>query len=976
MYQEPNSKKIVKKVIRTINYRLRHLLAGKIEINTLNFIDETMQLKLIGRGVKNKDHDYQLVLKDMSDSKNTYKYNGVFVNSNELLFDVNLTTISKMFAKEHSKWSLFIAINNVEIRLSTDRKLRDNMQRHYIKDDKFELTIEPYITKHGNLSLNTINLDESAQYETGISTKLIGVKDLPNFAEKVIHHSDGISIEGWAEIRSEVRKHVSLLVRKRGSTLQYEVPLTWHDEESWGTKVDINLLESLRGTYDYYLLLDDGRAFRMKLHKKAVVDSNPLFRKSEIETRELSSYRTKKDSLSLICKISNIPVQKLTGNIKDDVVTLQWEIGKSDMPKHKLNNYQIVLRQRDTNEISEFPIKVNATKDGYDLKFHMDYKKLIPNDQLQNFRWDIYLQLNIDGYDQLLRLLISKDCETDSLAYDTRKKIENENIYQIFFYRTIHNHLSISFSSLTINRDLYSYRVKNKKLCLNGYAYLEAINFNKKNMLKRFIVLRNRETDLELVLPLENIVSKQKLSESGFNYKFAGFYAEIPLETICELQQNNKDILDLYIQIHYKNEVVERKLGLNRFTYYKDDYYLKYNYIKNDNYFKNYLTLTPRGNLKIESYSYSKEMNRYIKYGVHFDRLKNKNKDVWIIGERPDTAQDTGYHFFRYCRERYPEKQIYYAIDKKSPDLKNIKELGNILYLGSFEHLKISLIATTFIGSHDLEYILPVKSRNMKNYKRGKRIFLQHGVLGRKNVEYHKRFYIDPFQMFCVSSESEKELVKNDFGYKNHEVKITGLSRFDALLNERKEERSILLIPTWREWLNTEDNFIESEYFERYKGLITNERLLTLLNEHNVNLNVYPHYRMQHFINHFESLETNRVKIIELGEKNVQDLLMENQLMITDYSSVSFDFNYMSKPIVFYHFDSDTFFKNGILRPIEETFLGDICNIEDGLIDSIEYYLVNDFNEKQGVTEKKHLVFDQIDSLNCERIFSEIINMK
>jgi CDP-glycerol glycerophosphotransferase (TagB/SpsB family) len=133
---------------------------------------------------------------------------------------------------------------------------------------------------------------------------------------------------------------------------------------------------------------------------------------------------------------------------------------------------------------------------------------------------------------------------------------------------------------------------------------------------------------------------------------------------------------------------------------------------------------------------------------------------------------------------------------------------------------------------------------------------------------------------------------------------------------------------------------------------------------------------MQQFIEHFEELESDRVSIIELGERNVQDLLIENKLMITDYSSVSFDFNYMSKPIIFYHFDSDTFFKNGILRPIEETFLGDICKTEEALIDSIEYYLINEFNEKQEVIDKKHLVFDQIDASNCERIFNEIISLR
>ncbi|WP_172371520.1 CDP-glycerol glycerophosphotransferase family protein [Sporosarcina jiandibaonis] len=970
--------KKAKKILRIMNNQVRHLTIGDIKVSSLKFIGNLMQVRLNGRGVKNNDSNYRFIVKDMHNSNKTYKFNCTLTEDNELIAEVNLTEITSLMEKELGKWSFFVAINNFEIRLSTEAKAQIELQKHSITENNHELTIQPYITKYGNISITSMKVDESGHlYEMNNVLNAFTSKKLPNHVNRVSHSAEGILIEGSAKVTRELQKYVSLVMKKRASTLQYEFPITWLNENSWQSKVDVHVLESLKGIYDYYLLLADERTFRMKLHENAMIDADPLFRETEKESRQLISYRTKKDSLSLQCKISNIFVQNLIGKVQSDIVSLQGVINKEDLPKHKKQNkYCLILRQRNTDELSSFPVTLNESKNGYDLSFQLDYKDLLPSDELENYRWDVYLQLNIRGSDHLFRFRVKKDQETDSLAYDTRKKIEDENLYQIFFYRTRHGHVSISLSSLTINRDLSSYRIRNKKLCLGGYAYLEAISFNKKNKMNRFLVIRNRESDSELNIPLENITSKKKLSGGGFDYKYAGFYVEIPLESICDLQQNSKDILDLYIQIHYKNEVAERKLGLQNYKYYKDDYRLKYSYQQNNQYYKNYLTLTPRGNIKIESYSYTKEMMRYIKYGVHMDRFKNRNEDVWIIGERPDTAQDTGYHFFKYCRENYPEKKIYYAIDENSADLKNIKDLGNVLLLGSMEHLKTSLIATTFIGSHDIEYILPVKSTVMDNYRKGKRVFLQHGVLGRKNVEYHKYYYIDPFQMFCVSSQSEKEMVIDEFGYDDEEVMVTGLSRFDALLEKNNAERSILLIPTWREWLNTEEDFMASEYFERYKGLISNERLLKLLNQHSVNLNVYPHYRMQQFIEHFEKLETDRVSIIELGEKNVQDLLIENMLMITDYSSVSFDFNYMSKPIIFYHFDSDTFFKNGILRPIEETFLGDICKTEEAIIESIEYYLVNEFEEKQEVTDKKHLVFDQIDASNNERIYNEIISLR
>jgi len=42
-------------------------------------------------------------------------------------------------------------------------------------------------------------------------------------------------------------------------------------------------------------------------------------------------------------------------------------------------------------------------------------------------------------------------------------------------------------------------------------------------------------------------------------------------------------------------------------------------------------------------------------------RLPSPAKPVWLVGERPHKAQDTGFHFFRYLREQHPEIDAYYV---------------------------------------------------------------------------------------------------------------------------------------------------------------------------------------------------------------------------------------------------------------------------------------------------------------------------
>src|SRR5699024_975307 len=114
-----------------------------------------------------------------------------------------------------------------------------------------------------------------------------------------------------------------------------------------------------------------------------------------------------------------------------------------------------------------------------------------------------------------------------------------------------------------------------------------------------------------------------------------------------------------------------------------------------------------------------------------------------------------------------------------------------------------------------------------------------------------------------------------------------------------------------------------------------------ILEQYDVNLNFYPHYRAQMFFNDEIAPNSDRIKFIPVGIQHVQELLINHALLITDYSSVSFDFVMMNKPVIYYHFDVKRFFRNGILRPIEETFIGEIAYTEEDLINLIKERLEN-----------------------------------
>lgn len=376
-------------------------------------------------------------------------------------------------------------------------------------------------------------------------------------------------------------------------------------------------------------------------------------------------------------------------------------------------------------------------------------------------------------------------------------------------------------------------------------------------------------------------------------------------------------------------------------------------------------TLTPFKNIKMESFEITDENYEILEHG-------QKSNDVWIIGERTDTAQDNGIQFFKWLQNN-TNINAYYVIDEESKDYSRIKHLQNIIIFGSKKHFEVASKANVLISTHDLENILPYKTaRNFWGYENSIRIFLQHGVLGRKKVEYDKKYYDLPFHLFNVSSTSEKyDIVVKQLGYNTDEVAVTGLPRFDNLpLKPNNELKKVLVMPTWRDWLNSDYAFNNSDYMHKYINLINSPKIKELIDKYNIEINFYPHYRAQSFFKYHLENSIEQINYISLGEKTVQDLLIEHDILITDYSSVSFDFSYMKKPVIFFHFDIEKFFRKGILRPSEETFIGEIAYNENEIAKKLEHLIENnDLN----YNEKLDGIFDFIDHNNSERVYNEIL---
>lgn len=495
------------------------------------------------------------------------------------------------------------------------------------------------------------------------------------------------------------------------------------------------------------------------------------------------------------------------------------------------------------------------------------------------------------------------------------------------------------------------------------------------------IIAKGRQTNKQFIFPMEFTWNEAE-TEKKFGLNRYQYRANLDFKQICSNDHFlTEDVYDLYLnlKLSYVSEEILVRIGRPTF---RAKHFLKEFYSRFDN--KAFI-ITPyytfkKLNLSLEVFEFDENTLNYLLKKLKFAwfyRLLYKRKDIWLVGERPYKAQDTGYHFFKYMRENHPDRNVYYVIEKDSPELRNVEPLGNILYYKSKKHILYSLVATRIVGSHHPDYLYPVRTERFKKAVKGLKVFLQHGIMGTKNMvlNYGKTalsFYTDAF---LVSSDFEKNMIVKDFGYSPNEVYVTGLSRFDSLLaNDVETKRQLLIIPTWRDWLQTEGAFLKSEYFERYRDLINSPILHSLAKNNNFEIVFCLHPNMQSFTKYFQDAP---VKVISQGEVDVQHLLKESAIMITDYSSVGFDFSFLYKPIIYYQFDRAKFIgENPSHLDLEFDLPGDIVNDLNTLFDRLQYYAENDFVMKDDYKTRANKFIKYRDRNASERIYNVVKNLK
>ena len=475
----------------------------------------------------------------------------------------------------------------------------------------------------------------------------------------------------------------------------------------------------------------------------------------------------------------------------------------------------------------------------------------------------------------------------------------------------------------------------------------------------------------------------------GVIYKNLGFVLKIPL---------NKKMSELKVMFAYKNKDYRNlDIKFGKFSKISEDipnsFYSKEKYaIKT---FKNkiYIQRSNKKTRRALERKYLKDLLLNKEYKIVFYRIiyriakKLNKREIWIVSDRTNKAGDNGESLFKYLVKHEKKAEVYFAIDKCSKDYKRMKKIGKVLKYNSVKYKLKFLQSSKIISSQANDYVFNAfgeKIDYIKDLYNFKFVFLQHGIT-KDDLSTWLYKQNKNISLFVTSSQREWEsIVEGLYNYSKNEVKLTGLPRYDYLTDNRKEK--IIIMPTWRtSILPKSDNkngiheyseyFKETDYCKFYNRLINDERLLNCIESKGYTACFFLHPTLSSYKKDFKS---NKIINVE-SEANYQKEFSEAKLLVTDYSSVAFDFAYLRKPVIYTQFDSDTFFEGQMYDKgyfnYEKDGFGPVCYDYESTVETIINFINNNCNLEKEYVDRINSFYQYEDKNNCERVYKEILKL-
>lgn len=317
-------------------------------------------------------------------------------------------------------------------------------------------------------------------------------------------------------------------------------------------------------------------------------------------------------------------------------------------------------------------------------------------------------------------------------------------------------------------------------------------------------------------------------------------------------------------------------------------------------------------------------------------------------------------------QKSHPEDRMYVFNDFRTPFqfIQSVYHLATsrVIFIDNY----FSFIAGIPINKKQVIIQLWHTAGNIKTFG------MQNKQLKMKSLSTHDRFQFnyDQIDYTVVGSDQMGEQFISAFNITNKQLIRTGVPKTDFFFNDLELQRGknkmedtypfikgkkvILYAPTYRD-NKSSYNKIKIDY-HKLKESISDDYVLIV--------KYHPRINMP-----FIAATLPEFVYAVSSHQNVNELLSAVDILITDYSSLPFEFALLNRPMVFYVPDLDTYAKSpGLWEPLEGNLPGRITKNTDELIHAINHISINqkelnDFNLRWNTYSDGQSSYDLINIL-------------
>lgn len=324
---------------------------------------------------------------------------------------------------------------------------------------------------------------------------------------------------------------------------------------------------------------------------------------------------------------------------------------------------------------------------------------------------------------------------------------------------------------------------------------------------------------------------------------------------------------------------------------------------------------------------------------------------IWAYYDKSFKAGDNGEHAYRYAMHQDDGIEKVFFINPNCPDAARLKEEGfKVLSPGSLEGKLYALNADVIFMTHVPPYLKMGFNKTLLTYfiplLDAKVVRLYHGFPNNQSATYAQ--CNADCAAVVVGSYYERDLYTNEEnGFKPEQIIESGNPRYDGLVDDSR--RQILFAPTWRPGLagrvsggkaQYNPDFKNSLYCQMYSRILSDEKLLETARRTGYKIKMFLHPKLSAQTVDFESND-----VVEplscVGDMDYVTIMRQSDLMVTDFSSVQYDFASMHKPVVYYH-DPVLPYWRVVDFDYEKYGFGEICESVQNLVDVLCCYMERD----------------------------------